>query len=405
MRRIAATAPLAVMLSLTAIIVHGLRLGARRRAGDGATAPPRDRRRRRRRHAPPRTASTARAPSACCASRCAATAGARPAPRRCAASPCGCARSCRAGASSPCRAIARLRNVVGTVPGRAPAILVAAHYDVEAAPRGFVGANDGAAGTAAVVTLARAFARAPRPPGARELRFVLFDGEEEPAGCEPFIACGLRGSTAYAERHADRIGQMILLDYIAEKRGLRIAREAGSDAALWARLRRAAREAGVGSLFPPADAPVQILDDHTPFTQRGVPAIDVIDFDYPQRDSLDDTLAAVSERSLDAVGEAVHRLVARLRSARTLPNGILDLLHERVELRQQRPAARGELLDRRPAGARGGDLAAEAGERELQPLDLEVALGGVGHRGGAHGELADERDELGVVELVEAVGR
>jgi hypothetical protein len=207
----------------------------------------------------------------------------------------------------------RLRNVVGTVPGRAPAILVGAHYDVEAAPRGFVGANDGAAGTAAAVTLARAFARTPRPPGARELRFVLFDGEEEPAGCEPFIDCGLRGSKAYAERHARRVGEMVLLDYIAQKDGLRIAREAGSDGALWARLRRAASEVGVGSVFPPADAPVQILDDHTPFTQRGVPAIDLIDFDYPQRDSLDDTMAAVSERSLDAVGEAVYRLVTRLR--------------------------------------------------------------------------------------------
>ena len=210
-----------------------------------------------------------------------------------------------------------LRNVVGTIPGRAPAILVAAHYDVEAAPRGFVGANDGAAGTAAVVTLARAFARTPRPSGARELRFVLFDGEEEPAGCEPFIDCGLRGSKAYAERHASRLGEMILLDYIAEKRGLSFGREGGSDAALWTRLRSAASAAGVGSLFPPADAPVQIIDDHTPFTQRGVPAIDVIDFDYPQRDSLDDNLSAVSVGSLDAVGEAVHGLVARLRTART----------------------------------------------------------------------------------------
>jgi hypothetical protein len=207
-----------------------------------------------------------------------------------------------------------LRNVVGTVPGRTPAIVIGAHYDVEASPPGFVGANDGAAGTAAVVTLARAFARAPRPRGARELRFVLFDGEEEPAGCTPFIACGLRGSTAYAKRHAREVRSMILLDYIAEKRGLRIPREAGSDATLWAQLRAAARAAGVGSVFPDEAAPLRILDDHTPFAERGVPAIDVIDVDYPQRDSLRDTLSAVSERSLDAVGEAVHRLVVRLRA-------------------------------------------------------------------------------------------
>jgi len=205
-----------------------------------------------------------------------------------------------------------LRNVVGSVPGRMPAIVVGAHYDVEAAPEGFVGANDGAAGTAAVVTLARAFARAPRPRNARALRFVLFDGEEEPAGCEPFIDCGLRGSTAYAARHAGETRALVLLDYIAEKKGLRFTREAGSDAVLWAQLRRAAGAAGVGALFS-GTVSGQIVDDHFPFLQRGVRAIDVIDFDYPQRDSLEDDLDAVSERSLDAVGEAVYGLVATLR--------------------------------------------------------------------------------------------
>jgi len=206
-----------------------------------------------------------------------------------------------------------LRNVVGSVPGRMPAIVVGAHYDVEAAPRGFVGANDGAAGTAAVVTLARAFARAPRPRNARAIRFVLFDGEEEPAGCEPFIQCGLRGSTAYAERHAAKTRALVLLDYIAEREGLRFIREQGSDPALWAQLRRAASAVGVGSLFAGGTSG-EIIDDHTPFTQRGVRAIDLIDFDYPQRDSLADDLDAVSERSLDAVGEAVYRLTAQLRT-------------------------------------------------------------------------------------------
>lgn len=205
-----------------------------------------------------------------------------------------------------------LRNVVGSVPGRLPAIVVGAHYDVEAAPRGFVGANDGAAGTAAVVTLARAFAAAPRPRNARALRFVLFDGEEEPEGCEPFAECGIRGSRAYAKRHAGETRALVLLDYIAEKSGLRFTREAGSDAALWAQLRRAARAVGVGALFS-GEVSGQVIDDHWPFLQRGVPAVDVIDFDYPQRDSLEDDLDAVSERSLDAVGEAVYGLVAALR--------------------------------------------------------------------------------------------
>jgi hypothetical protein len=208
----------------------------------------------------------------------------------------------------------RLRNVVGSVPGRAPAIVVGAHYDVEATPEGFVGANDGAAGTAAVVWIARALARAPRAAGDRAVRFVLFDGEEEPAGCRDFLSCGLRGSKAYVARHASDVRSLILLDYIAQKRGLSFPREGGSDADLWQQARTAASAVGVGALFPDTTSS-RILDDHTPFTDRGVPAIDLIDFDYPPRDTLADTVDKVSARSLDAVGETVLRLVSTLRRA------------------------------------------------------------------------------------------
>jgi hypothetical protein len=206
-----------------------------------------------------------------------------------------------------------LRNIVGSVPGREPAIVVGAHYDVEAAPVGFVGANDGAAGTAAVVTLARAFAKVRRPAGSRAVRFVLFDGEEEPAGCTPFLECGLRGSTSYAARHAGDVRAFILLDYIAQKRGLRFPREAGSSPELWTKMRSAAQAVGVGALFPAGATFGEIYDDHTPFTARGIPAIDLIDFAYAPRDSLADTLGQVSQRSLDAVGEAVFGFVGRLR--------------------------------------------------------------------------------------------
>ena len=205
-----------------------------------------------------------------------------------------------------------LRNVVGRVPGRRPAIVVAAHYDVEAEPEGFVGANDGAAGTAAVVWLARALNREPRRRTDREVRFVLFDGEEEPAGCVDFEACGLRGSRAYATAHADELSNLVLLDYIAEKEGLRFTREQGSSSVLWSRLLTAARSVGVGSIFS-AEVSGEILDDHTPFVRRGVRAIDLIDFEYPQRDTLQDNLSRVSVRSLDAVGETVLRLVTQLR--------------------------------------------------------------------------------------------
>ena len=52
-----------------------------------------------------------------------------------------------------------LRNVVGTMPGRKPGIVIGAHYDTLVKPKGFVGANNGAAGTAVVVGVARALSR------------------------------------------------------------------------------------------------------------------------------------------------------------------------------------------------------------------------------------------------------
>ena len=201
-----------------------------------------------------------------------------------------------------------LRNVVGTLPGSAPAIVVGAHYDTEAHPPSFVGANDGAAGTAAVVELARDLAE-DLPDDHREIRFVLFDGEEEPLGCPEaeFRQCALRGSKAYAAAHAGEVGEMILLDYIAGQ-GVRIPREANSDPALWGELRAAADRAGKQSAFPDG---VQgaILDDQIPFIDAGVPAIDLIDFSYPYADAVEDTPDKLSVDSLDAVGETVAELV------------------------------------------------------------------------------------------------
>ena len=203
----------------------------------------------------------------------------------------------------------RLRNVVGRLPGTRPAIVIAAHYDTKRLPR-FVGANDGAAGTAAVVELARALRRAGRPAGARELRFVLFDGEEATDDTRPITETGLRGSTAYAERHARDVGAVILLDFIAAK-NLSIRREGYSDRALWSRLRDAARAVGAGAAFP-AGSGAAITDDHVPFLARGIPSIDLIQWPYGCWHQPCDDLDAVSERSLDLTGESVLQLVRTL---------------------------------------------------------------------------------------------
>jgi glutaminyl-peptide cyclotransferase len=200
-----------------------------------------------------------------------------------------------------------LRNVVGIVPGTKPAIVIGAHYDTKDEPPGFVGANDGAGGTAAVVELARVMARIKRPRGAPELRFVLFDGEEAPKGCTEFLRCGVRGSRAYVRKHRREVGAMILIDFVAEK-GTRIPREATSDIELWGRLRAAARRVGHARTFPDrvGDA---VSDDHTPFLEAGIPSINLIDFDFDEWHTLEDDMDVVSAQSLNATGETVAELL------------------------------------------------------------------------------------------------
>jgi hypothetical protein len=207
----------------------------------------------------------------------------------------------------------RLRNVVGSVSGALPALVIGAHYDTLTAPRGFVGANNGAAGSAIVVQLAREAQRMHRPAGAPALRFVLFDGEEPPGGTpeeDPnFVADSLRGSKAYVAAHPRQTRAMILLDYVANK-GLQLPREGSSTPELWSRLRAGAARAGTEAFFP-LGSQVTIFDDHTPFLQSGVPAIDLIDWRYPGH-SISDRLTRLSPRSVDAVGETVLELIREL---------------------------------------------------------------------------------------------
>ncbi len=202
-----------------------------------------------------------------------------------------------------------LRNVIGVVPGKNPSrtVVVGAHYDTKDIP-GFVGANDGASGTATVVELARSL----RP---RQLRptvvFVLFDGEETPRGVpdEDFEKYGLRGSKV-AARSFRKAEAMVLLDFVGDKE-LSIPRERLSNTKLWAKLRRAAARTGHAKTFPPTTSGA-VLDDHLPFLRAGVPAIDLIDFDFACWHRTCDDLSAVSPRSLNSVGETVLELLRAL---------------------------------------------------------------------------------------------
>jgi glutaminyl-peptide cyclotransferase len=200
-----------------------------------------------------------------------------------------------------------LRNIVGELPGTRPTIVLAAHYDTEYHPKGFVGANDAAAAVGTVIEIARDLKAMKRPKGAPAIDFVLFDGEEEPFATDDFYRDALRGSKAYVKAHPGQTRAMLLLDYIGN-RGVRLPRESSSDARLWAAVRAAARRVGVGAVFPLAPE-TAIVDDHSPFLAAGVPAVDFIDWSYPVRDTIHDAYDQLSARAIDAVGETVVELL------------------------------------------------------------------------------------------------
>jgi hypothetical protein len=208
-----------------------------------------------------------------------------------------------------------LRNIVGQLPGRLPAILLVAHYDTTPVP-GYLGANNSAAGVGAVGAIAKALRSDPQRPGQVAVRFLLTDGEEAPAGFSDFYAEGLRGSKAYAAAHARELREVIVLDFIA-LRDLRLVRDRTSDTQLWSRLRGAAVGAKSSGLFPLGEQGA-VIDDHTPFLDAGIPAIDLIDFRYRCWQKLCDDLSQVSQVNLQRVGSTVLELIRsdRLRRIR-----------------------------------------------------------------------------------------
>jgi Zn-dependent M28 family amino/carboxypeptidase len=216
-------------------------------------------------------------------------------------------------------------NVVGWIQGSEPgAVVVGAHYDTKDAIPGFVGANDGASGVAVVLELARALPLQVEGP---EIRLALFDAEE-PRGNRPFDQDGARGSRQYVELARqgggqgspplDEIRAMVLFDLVGDCE-LEIPLEANSDPALY-ELFAAAAEARTGSPAPFEGRSGAVGDDHVPFLEAGVPALDLIDFDYGPGPSPgaywhtpEDTLDKVCAESLDAVGEAALRAIPKIR--------------------------------------------------------------------------------------------
>lgn len=213
----------------------------------------------------------------------------------------------------------KFKNVIAEMPGERPdVIILASHYDTKPFKEfAFVGANDGGSSTGALLEIARVMA-AEGQKRKFTYWFVFFDGEE--AFCREWSECLDGKDNTYGsrrmvnrlkkEKQLDRVKAMILLDMIGDK-DLTIPREESSSQWLAEAIWGTAQQLGHRKEFP--SRPFSVGDDdHMPFLRAGVPAVDIIDFEYggsPQENDYwhtkEDTLDKISARSLKIVGDVV----------------------------------------------------------------------------------------------------
>jgi len=214
-------------------------------------------------------------------------------------------------ASTPQGDIA-MKNLIAKFPGKSGrAIAITGHFDTKLFPkRKFVGANDGGSSAGVLLELARVLATQPRTD---DLYLVWFDGEEaireEWEGED-----NLYGSRHLAERWRKdgtlaRLKALINVDMIGDKH-LNIKREMQSNRNLRDMVWDTAAKLGYQAYF--TDDTISEDDDHMPFVKLGVPALDIIDVDYPPWHKDEDTLDKISAQSLDIVGTVVQEVIRRL---------------------------------------------------------------------------------------------
>ncbi len=206
-----------------------------------------------------------------------------------------------------------MANLIAVVPAAAgapegPAILLAGHYDTKLFEQfDFVGANDAGSSTGILLELGRVLAEN-KPP--LPVWLVFFDGEE--AFIEWNDTDGRYGSKHMAERmqaadELDQIGALILFDMIGDA-DLSFPKDGNGAGWLNDIVWQTAASIGHGDVFN--DSFTQFMeDDHLPFTERGVAAIDLIDFDYgPGHRNWHapfDTMDKLGPDGFQAVGETI----------------------------------------------------------------------------------------------------
>ncbi|MDQ3169512.1 MAG: M28 family peptidase [Acidobacteriota bacterium] len=212
-------------------------------------------------------------------------------------------------------AMSNLRvTLPGTRPGR---IVIGSHYDTKPEKTFvFVGANDAGSSTGLLIELARVLKDSPRE---FTYELVFFDGEEAWGDWASGNTFGSRHyvDAARSDGTVSGVKAMILLDMVGE-RGVQLRQDMSSTGWLNDIVWRTAARLGHQRTFLAETTAVD--DDHIPFIRAGIPAIDLIDLDYPAWHTAGDTLDKLDPRSLQIVGEvvvaALPAVEARLKTGR-----------------------------------------------------------------------------------------
>ena len=227
----------------------------------------------------------------------------------------------------PIRTVEIVFHQKGHDEGNEGFIVIGAHHDTKKlfSVPDFAGANDGASGVGALLAMAAAVGdymnSHPLPCG---LRFVFFDGEE--ALYQYTETDGLLGSRDYVEYlrstgEIDRCRAMVLLDMIGD-RDLDFEIAGNSTPALEALAVKAAGDLGHAKNVNPRR--IDMIDDHLPFLQAGIPALDLIDFNFGPDNrywhTKDDTMDKISAESIKTAADVALRVVWILAE-----NGFADL--------------------------------------------------------------------------------
>jgi glutaminyl-peptide cyclotransferase len=203
----------------------------------------------------------------------------------------------------------KIYNIIGKRGNGDRLVIIGAHYDsrlladhdpdpsLRSQP--VPGANDGASGVAVLLELARILPNNLN----KTIWLVFFDAEDN--GNIPGYDW-IMGSTAFVETLMDKPDEAIIIDMIGDA-DLNIYQEKNSDKNLTETIWEVANNLGYNQFIPVPK--YRILDDHIPFIEAGIPAVDIIDIDYPYYHTTQDTLDKVSTQSLRAIGETLSAYI------------------------------------------------------------------------------------------------